>query len=852
MSTGVSKAMSPTVWRFASVLALSWTLLGPTSAARGQLPTTEERLKILTDPESVKKKLEKERTRPPLELTLTQVAPFDVLPYAKANHWSTLTAELLANYDDFGGILQTSPVPLVGLPREMVYRRDARLTKTQRGRLGLQIFLPVVPSQIGLDLLGSDGGRPVESWPARLTTLEPHQMVVVVLARESSEAYASWGRLRSVFPESMDPLADELSRERQRYYRFVLPLKPERPPLSPHPLTWTTISHIVWDGLPPDGLNPSQQQAMLDWLHWGGQLVLIGGAGPKWSVLKDSFLAPYLPAEPTGGGQSLTGDDLGPLSRQYPPLARPSGPGLDDGPLAVDFQAQSAPGRRYLPPAPINPRADRPVYLSGLSPKEDDGVRTISLDEAGTRRLAVEWRIGRGRVTMLALDPTDPALVAWPGLDTLVRRVVLRRPEEGLANRSAWVDLGRFQPPRFGPLAGPDLSWVRYLTRDLGGPIERPVAPDPNDPFAQSATSGLDPTVPPIQRASGPEPGPSIPRLSVADWNDASALPQFCRKALETASGITVPSARFVLGVIAAYILALVPLNWLICRYLFNRRELAWVVVPLLSLGFAVGVERAAAYDLGYDTACDEIDVLEAYGGYPRALLTRFGSLYSSGRTRFSVSYPDEPSALVLPLDNGRSIRGEEVVRTDFQSYPVPALLDYLVQPRSLSFFRAEQFSTLDGAISLESDAAGRRVANGSGLTLRDAVLVDRGGGDQSDVQEVHLGTIGPGASVEVKAGAVAAGPITRPSGPDATELLALLRRSFDDRPEDQGELRLVAWVDQPAGGQTIVPAIDRHRGVMAVVVHLRSGPPPDPSGPIYQAPTGSAASDPAPRRPAR
>ena len=40
--------------------------------------------------------------------------------------------------------------------------------------------------------------------------------------------------------------------DRQRYYRLVLPIEPDKPALSPHPLTWTTISHVIWDGLPPD------------------------------------------------------------------------------------------------------------------------------------------------------------------------------------------------------------------------------------------------------------------------------------------------------------------------------------------------------------------------------------------------------------------------------------------------------------------------------------------------------------------------------------------------------------------------------------------------------------------------
>ena len=54
-----------------------------------QLPATEEeRLQILTEPDALKKKIEKDKNRPPFEFFRSRVAPFDVLPYVKANHWA--------------------------------------------------------------------------------------------------------------------------------------------------------------------------------------------------------------------------------------------------------------------------------------------------------------------------------------------------------------------------------------------------------------------------------------------------------------------------------------------------------------------------------------------------------------------------------------------------------------------------------------------------------------------------------------------------------------------------------------------------------------------------------------------
>ena len=133
---------------------------------------------------------------------------------------------------------------------------------------------------------------------------------------------------------------------------------------------------------------------------------------------------------------------------------------------------------------------------------------------------------------------------------------------------------------------------------------------------------------------------------------------------------------------------------------MLKRREWAWIVVPLLALGFAVGVERVAAYDMGYDSACDEIDLLEVQGGYRRAHLSRFASLYTTGRGKYTISYPNDPTALALPFNTERSIGGEDVVTSVWQSYPVPALQGFTVQPRSLSMFRAEQMLGLAGPIT--------------------------------------------------------------------------------------------------------------------------------------------------------
>jgi hypothetical protein len=827
------------------VLAASCFLFfGLAANVSAQVSPDEERLMILRDPEAIKKKLDKEKTKPPLEIFRTQVAPFDVLPFVKPRHWSSFTLETIANYEDYAGTARTAPVRMVSgneieLPQEIIYQREARLSKGQRARLSFPLMLPAFPTSkvLEIELIQPDAIRPDELWPASLRPLGSHQMLILFLTKEPSGAYPPWDRYQAMFPTAVDR-QDANALDRARYFRSVHPLEPEKPPLSGHPLTWTTISHVVWDGMPPDNLNPQQQQAMLDWLHWGGQLILVGGAGPSFALLKDSFLSPYLPGEPSGENASLKREDLNPLAVAYPPPYRPTPDEADeeDRPADVPPAARSRTNDRYLRPSAIRPKENRPVFLLGLRPSP--GSQSIPFGEGSTKVLGVEKRVGRGRVLMLALNPTDPALASWPGLDTLIRRVILRRPEENRPIRGAAPGGERLSLSHYGALTGPELSWVRYVSRDMGAPIN-PLRAS-NDPVVNLALQRGRP-VPDVDGPDQAEREYLPSDAAVAEWVDSSALPRYCRDVLEEASGIKIPGASFVLKVVLAYILLLVPLNWLLCRYAFNRRELAWVLAPLLSIAFAVGVERAAAYDMGYNTACDEIDILELHGDYPRAHLSRFASLYSNGRTRFTIAFPNDPTALALPLDIGRALRGEDVQSAVFQSYPVPALRGFLVQPRSLGMFRSEQMASMDGVISLETEGDVRRVVNQGSLELRDARLIDLDG--SKEPAQIYLGTIEPGATVEVKPVSQKPAEAREAKALQHERLLERFATYYENRPENQGEIRLVAWVAKPMVGPTIEPPVDRHRGFTAVVVHLRNGPPPNPDGPTYNALATNAVS---------
>ena len=60
-----------------------------------------------------------------------------------------------------------------------------------------------------MDLLRPDSLLADESWLATLRVLEPHQMLVLVLAKDTNDAYADWSRFQAMGPPSEGQRASE-------------------------------------------------------------------------------------------------------------------------------------------------------------------------------------------------------------------------------------------------------------------------------------------------------------------------------------------------------------------------------------------------------------------------------------------------------------------------------------------------------------------------------------------------------------------------------------------------------------------------------------------------------------------
>jgi len=322
-------------------------------------------------------------------------------------------------------------------------------------------------------------------------------------------------------------------------------------------------------------------------------------------------------------------------------------------------------------------------------------------------------------------------------------------------------------------------------------------------------------------------------------WDDQSAPSNAARDSLREAAGIEVPGASFVLWMVAAYLVVLVPLNWAVFRAL-GRVELAWAAAPLISLVFAFLVVRIAQLDIGFARSQTEINVLEIQGGYSRAHLTRYTALYTSLSTGYDLEQ-DNPSAVALPFATGvERMHGQ---RTSTATLATSGddrvtLEDYQVASNSTGMLHAEAIHDLGGTIALKpSGVGGDYLANGTRLDLRGAAILRRT--PRGQLQAAWLGDVPAGESIHVTFDAGSGADqlwehwnetpeTSNETGLGKLNISRLVRLAVDD-PLAPGDTRLVAWTNEDIPGMTLDPAASQVRRATLIVTHLHYGPLSEP-----------------------
>lgn len=847
---------------FRLVVALLFTAgLASLSGCSGCLqdPITAQQEAARKKLEEDAKRLEEERRKREAEKPDYEIGRFSTQPNNlevvesrfKPGHWTSATLDVTANREDFHGTLVTEPLALENMPYALGTSRPVTLAKKQKKAVEFTFYVPPFQRspRDGLKMmLYARGERLVgnNSQPiGNANKLPAHQFYFVVLSRDP-DRYNYYSDLDSVRP----PSGNLTTGEGESYYRLLLPRIEQRSPLPTNPLCWTSIAYVLWDDLLPDKLAPEQQQAMLDWIHWGGQLI-ISGPGTL-NGLKETVFEPYLPAD---GGEAW---DI-----KYPALVDLNKNWTIKGPL--------------LRPAGA---------WSGQSLKLRPEGRVLVDSPAGP--LLVERRLGQGRIVLSAFRLGQRELQDWKCFDGFFNACLLRRPprqfvlSEMAEVRVKWVEdenlplppapkLNRFD--RAGRMVGnfdddtaprrlnPNLvSSVRIYSRDMD--LTRNELDDLYRLEHKAAEIGQAPAIDASEALriaretltnalAGEELEEDAVGAGVAGWHDTNAVAQLARDSLS--GGIVIPDANFILWVLASYLLVLVPLNFLVFR-LVGRVEWAWFAVPVITIGFAVAVVRLAQLDVGFVRTQSEVGVVEVQGNYPRAHATRYTALYSSLSTTYDLRFADA-SAVVQPLPTNRLLKNQS--RTDvFFMRDLPALSGgekwpiglsgFAVASNSQAMLHSEHMLDLGGPIFMRKRAGIREVVNHTNLNLEDAAVISPEGVawigllTPKATSRLEFHKPQPDSLAQEAAAALSAtgikplqdiwiaerekSPTTaRRFPPDVLNIRQLVRLAQNSTPK--GEMRLVAWTDSELPGMRIEPAASQSRHANVVIVRLQPAP---------------------------
>ncbi len=780
---------------------VAWLILAvlvsmPGCGGCNKTPEQIEKEKLLAEEKEKEKEKKKKEEEKPFEAGAPKALPTSSLysGTCKQGHWvSQSWPDVKSNLGDFQGEVQTEivegvnrRVPLNDVPYVLTSQRPAALAKKQQKTLESFTWIPPRRNSQGGDgeaslrsvnlRLATAGGATAFEGSLTLKPMPSYQYFFVVLSKGSRFDYLN-KRLDSI--RLHRPRAE--SGSEAKFYEVVTVPPNKRPGLPSNSLYWTSIAYLLWDESDPALWDLDQQQALIDWLHWGGQIIV---SGPDaLGQLQNSFLRPYLPAT-VEKARTFTAEELAPL--QF--WAGPNG----------------------HPPRLVHP-------WPGAVLKKDPSAQ--SLANTGPD-MVIERRVGRGRIVVSAFRITGPDFTGWEGCDSFFNACLMRRPARKFVQdrltdevRIDWLRNGekdatsgrkdaadRLDPdtlaaildangtapttpdgnnPAFAGVSKPGsaepkpkqfmearqsfldakkCTSLRYFSRDAGQRRESYAADmtraravgvdDGGNPVYPSGGYNYDPTLNGDDEFDTPE-NETSPGLCA--WSDFSPVAQTARVALENATGITVPERSFIFWVVVGYICVLVPLNWLLFR-LIGRVEWAWIAAPLIAIGCTVVVVHQAQLNIGFARSRNEIAVVEMQPGYSRAHKSYYTALYSSLATTFELQLAD-PGGQILPFPTGRKRQlgfgesnGEVVCRRGDDT----RLTGLHVASNSKDYVHSEEMADFGGGVSLHRDSDGAlRIANGTKHPLENCRVIqiaDGGGALQFTLQRLD-----PGATTRLK-----------------------------------------------------------------------------------------------------
>jgi hypothetical protein len=781
----------------------------------------------------------------------------------KPGHWTSAGFSLRSNREDRRGVVQTQATvgrsettfidgPGLEIPEpeaatSFVVRRPAVLPKGQLRKLDTRFLVPSRGSQtvdnilFNGDFLAQDSTGRLSLRPSRFATLLPQTYFFVILTdrpeRFTHLQIADW-----VTPHQ----SDTSYYQPRDNFRIVIPPTEGVLPIAETVLDWSATAVLFWDDVPTTALTPTQRTAILDWLHFGGLIIVNGPAGVD--SLSDANFRELLPIQ-ANGVEELRPDDATQFVRSH----------TIDTDLSV---------------ATVNARlADEKAQVAIAGTRRPD---TIELGEGG---LVVERRVGRGRIVQSRVDLLSDWLVVWQSYDSFFNSAVLARPprvhrvdrSNGIAESISIGSFGVDEEPSEKPVSveiptrqtfvdvefdivPPSINTgVRFFSRDskmpaiqtASTPSVLPAGESPSDESPSDATETLAPVATSVN-------SPLAPWLSDDVWPDAvsglggwkndSPVMAWSRDQLRREIGVTIPDSKLVFRSLLIYLVVLIPVNYLVFRVL-GRLEWAWLAVVPLSILGAFWVARAAQLDVGFARSRNELAMLELPADYSRGHLTRVVGLYNSLASQYRIDFPTPDAAIDLIRtrrqdEREASLFGKVEPELEFGVEAGPSFDNIGVGSNSYGVVHVEQIVDVDGSIRVQTNAPekvssgaadavqsldGATVTNGTSLDMLDAFVVDCDA--EGRVRVATLGTMASGSRKPIRfqaSGSVVV-PSNLPMG--MTDWMSRLLSPATLLPNSS---RLVARLEQPLSGVTITPDCKQVRAQTLILAHLRYPPRPN------------------------
>lgn len=219
--------------------------------------------------------------------------------------------------------------------------------------------------------------------------------------------------------------------------------------------------------------------------------------------------------------------------------------------------------------------------------------------------------------------------------------------------------------------------------------------------------------------------------------------------ALQNIPAMDLPSARLMGGLLLAYILLIGPVNYLILKRL-DRRDWAWVTIPVVALLFVGSVYTVGFIGKGRDVLTHTISIMELVPGSDTARTTTYVGVFAPSKNTYRINL--EPGLMVrsMPFFDGPPPPGTspEIARITQGEKTTVEFLD--MNMWSMRGFIAEKEIPAPGRIEADLTVQNSRIVgtltNKTSVTIEDAGVITG-----SNYQK--LGNIAPGATVKVDVG---------------------------------------------------------------------------------------------------